>query len=162
MKEATLSLRSLLFTLLVGCCVFFSCSSIDCPVQNTVRTVCQVKDTLKDTLTITTKRLGAKGGDTILLNKAVNQTTFKLPISYRQPVDQLLFTTQKLAVTDTVWITKNNTPHFESVDCGLTYFHEITSVRHTHYGIDSIVILKTTVDYDPNTPHLSIYFKARN
>ncbi len=162
MKETTLSLRSLLFMLLMCCSVCLSCSSIDCPVQNTVYTVCQLNDTLKDTLTISTTRLGAKGGDTILLNKAINQTSFKLPISYKQPVDRLVFSTQKLAVTDTVLISKNNIPHFESVDCGLTYFHEITSVSYTKRGIDSIVILKPTVDYDPKNPHLCIYFKARN
>ena len=137
----------------------FACSSIDCPVQNTVAAIYEVNGTLDDTLTISVKR--QDGSDTILLSNGVGLTTFKLPMSYHRTVDTLLFRSAKLAAVDTVWVTKDNIPHFESVDCGLSYFHNVISVRHTTIGIDSIVILKTLIDYDPMESHFRIYFKAR-
>lgn len=147
------------FVILFGS-TFDSCSSIECPVQNTVALVCELNDTLKDTLTVWTRRRNGK--DSIILNKKENATSFHLPISYQNPVDTLLFGTTNLAVVDTVWIEKDNMPHFESVDCGVAYFHTLRSVRSTHRGIDSLVITKSFVDYDLTSTHILIYFKARN
>jgi len=149
-----------------ACVVFFSsfvfnaCSSIECPVQNTVATVYQCNDTLKDTLTVRTRRMD--GSDPVLLNQKAAPTSFSLPVSYQRAVDTLFFETKRLAVVDTVWVEKIDMPHFESVDCGVAYFHEIKSVRCTNLGIDSIVITKSFVDYDPSNAHFLIYFKARN
>lgn len=137
-----------------------ACSSIECPVQNIVACYYEVNDTLKDTLTI--RSATKKGKDTLLLNMSQNTTSFKLPLSYQRDVDTLIFVTTKLAVIDTVWVYKTDMPHFESVDCGVAYFHELKDVRCTHLGIDSIVIKKTFIDYDLSTPHLRIYFKSRN
>ena len=136
-----------------------SCSSIECPIQNKVELVCAVADTLKDTLTVTTRR--SDGTDTVLLYRAQQVVTMQLPISQQHAVDKLVFKTERLAVTDTVWIEKEDEPHFESVDCSLAYFHHITSVRCTHLGIDTIVITKPNVDYDLSSSHLLFYFKAR-
>ena len=136
-----------------------ACSSIECPIQNKVELISEVSDTLKDTLTVTTMR--RDGTDTILLNRLVNATSFALPISYQHDVDKLVFTTEHLAVSDTVWIEKEDQPHFESVDCGIAYFHQLLSVRSTHRGIDTVVITKSFVDYDLSTAHLLFYFKAR-
>jgi len=61
---------------------------------------------------------------------------------------------------DTVWIKKENYPHFESVDCSAAFFHKITDVRSTHNGIDSITINKRDVNYDAKTEHFHIYLKA--
>lgn len=137
-----------------------ACSSIDCPIQNTVASVYKVNGVLDDTLTIYTTR--QNGTDTVLLSNGVGLTGFQLPLSYAQLVDVLLFRSAKFTDVDTVWVEKENIPHFESVDCGVSYFHTLKSVRHTNIGIDSIVILKTTVDYDLTSPHLLIYFKARH
>ncbi|MBR1933303.1 MAG: hypothetical protein IJ841_06425 [Prevotella sp.] len=147
-----------LTTFLLGC-LLMACSSIECPVQNTVYTVYELADTLHDTLTVTSRR--ADGIDTTLLNSSVNPTVLNLPISYRNPVDTLVFTTQRLAVTDTVWVAKDDIPHFESVDCNASFFHRLTSVSCTYHGIDSIRILHSTVDYDPSNAHIRIRFKAR-
>ncbi|MBP3789547.1 MAG: hypothetical protein J6I52_07995 [Prevotella sp.] len=111
-----------------------------------------------DTLTVSTLRQDGK--DTVLLSYGVGLASFQLPLSFNQPVDVLLFRREHLNVTDTVWVEKDDQPHFESVDCGVTYFHTLKSVRHTKLGIDSIAILKTTVDYDLTASHLRIYFKA--
>ncbi len=136
-----------------------SCSSIECPIENKVQLLCSVDGTLEDTLTVTTMR--KNGTDTILLNRKEVPTAFALPISYQHDIDKLVFTTTRLAVSDTVWIEKEDQPHFESVSCGVKFFHRLLSVRSTHFGIDSVVITKSYVDYDSSTTHLLFYFKAR-
>lgn len=146
-----------------------ACTSIDCPVQNKVYTVYSLKkadgttDTLKvDTLTITIKR--ANGTDSILQNSATGITTFDLNISYTQPEDVFYYTlldTLGNTYHDTVYVKKEDEPHFESVDCQATYFHRLTEVRSTHHIIDSVVINHSTVNYDTTKEHFHIYFKAR-
>lgn len=144
------------------------CSSIDCPVQNTVRTYYQVQssnnkvDTLRDTLTVRSVR--ADGKDTLLLNNTTQKTIFSLPIGYTSAEDVLVFNfkNKTFAAVDTVWVRKENSPHFESVDCSATYFHHLTSIRSTHNAIDSININNPTVDYDPQTVHFHLYLKSHN
>lgn len=155
----------LLFIVLTIC----ACSSIDCPLLNTVYTVYKVynsankADTLKDTLTISTTR--ADGYDSVLINKDVNVTEIDLPISYSADKDILFFnikdTTSKQYI-DTVTVTKENTPHFESVDCSPSFFHKITNITWTKNKIDSIVIKNSIVNYDTTQEHFHIYFKSDN
>ena len=154
-----------LMAMVLGLC---ACSSIDCPVQNTVRTLYVLKkpnaepDTLKDTLYIATFR--ADGADTILLNAAINMSTLSLPIGYDNPEDTLLFLifNDPFWAVDTVWLKKDNYPHFESVDCSASFFHNITAVRSTHHAIDTIVINNPSVTYDPETEHFHLYLKSRD
>jgi len=136
-----------------------ACSSIDCPVESRVYTVYELADTLRDTLNVTTRTV--KGKDTLLINGTANATTLSLQISYAAPVDTFVFKTLRLPAVDTVWVAKENIPHFESVDCAAAYFHHITSVTCTHQGIDSIVLIHPTVNYDASQAHFRIYFKAR-
>lgn len=142
-----------------------ACTSIDCPVDNIVATsYCLLKadgtkDTLtNDTLTIITKR--RNGSDSILLNQSVSTTAFSLPISSGVPVDTLLLELRDStgSTYDYLYVAKNDVPHFESVDCSMSYFHTITSVAWTGNRIDSVAINKPTVDYDSSTPHILIYF----
>ncbi len=138
--------------------IIVSCSSVDCPLNNTVYTNYKLMGkvtTLPDTLTISTTT--QNGFDSILINKQVNTDSFFLPVSYGQDVDVLYFQTNSL--TDTVWVEKTNQPHFESVDCGLNYFHTITGIRYTRNAIDSIVINHKEVTYDVSQKHFHIYFK---
>ena len=147
-----------------------SCTQIDCPVQNTVYTVYNLKkadgtaDTLKvDTLWIKTVR--SDGTDTTLINRLCGTSayTFDLPISYTQPEDVLFI---EIADTmgglwrDTIRIKKDNLPHFESVDCQASYFHLITAVSTSHHAIDSIVINNPNVTYDASTEHFHLYLKS--
>ena len=144
-----------------------ACTSIDCPVQNTVRTLYVLKnpdataDTLTDTLTVVSRR--SDGTDTVLLNRAIALSSLSLPIGYTTPEDTLYFqfshgTYQAL---DTLWLKKENIPHFESVDCSAAFFHDITAVRSTHHAIDSICINNPSVTYDPTVVNLHIHFKNR-
>ena len=152
--------------------VMAACSSIDCPVQSTVATLYQVRNSdgtelkLSDTMTVTTTKLGDV--DTIIYNKGINISEFTLPISYKHPEDVLVFSfdnstsDMELHVTDTVWIKKDDYPHFESVDCNMAYFHTITDVKYTRNYIDSIVINNPKVTYDTQTVHFYLYPKSSN
>ncbi len=150
---------------MVQCSLFIiaSCSSIDCPVQNSVTTQYAVYNadgstTLNDTLWVITKRIDGK--DT-LLNSLVDATAFQLPISYSNPEDTLLFIIHdkdNIWTLDTLLLKKEDIPHFESVDCSPHFFHRLTATRCTHYGIDSVTIENPMVDYDQNKTHLRIYF----
>ena len=145
-----------------------SCSSINCPVQNTVRTQFAIYDNkgeanFVDSLWVWTER--QDGIDTLLLNALTGKSTFTLPISYMHPEDQLIFfiaDTSHVQTIDTIWLKKDDIPHFESVDCAAHFFHQLTAVRSTHYGIDSVTIVNSLVNYDQNKTHLRIYFKARH
>ncbi len=135
-----------------------ACSSIDCPLNNAV--YCNYKlqgrvTTLDDTLTIYSARNTM--GDTILINQQVNTDSFSLPMSYGNKEDVLVF--QCNQVRDTVWISKEDRPHFESVDCGVNYFHTLNQVVFTRNAIDSITINHKEVTYDATPKHFFIYFK---
>lgn len=152
---------------LLGAAVLAACSSIDCPMDNLVYTQYQLMrsdgtaDTLSDTLTISTNR--HDGSDSILINKQTDATTLDLPVSYVQTVDSLFFETKdtvlKQTCIDTVLVEKENKMHFESTDCGVSYFHRLTSVSSTNHRIDSIRIMNPDVNYDTSKKHIYIYFR---
>ena len=144
-----------------------ACSSVDCPLNNVVYAKYKLMGDvtkLSDVLTITTVR--ADGTDTILLNQQQNADSFELPMSFGQTVDELCLTRDRQDGSevrrDTIWIEKTNEPHFESVDCGVNYFHTITGVRHTSHTIDSVTINKRNVNYDASVSHLYIYFRKES
>lgn len=151
---------------LIALTAMTACTSIDCPVENNVATLYKLQkadgtqDTLHDTLTVLTRL--ARGVDTVILNKSVETTSFQLPISYTNAADTFTFVRKSdtRELIDTVWIEKTNLPQFESVDCKLVYFHDVTSLRHTRNGIDSISVKKGRIDYDSNTENFHIYFKT--
>ena len=160
--------------------VISSCSTIDCPVQNTVSVQYEIRDkagaalSLKDSLSVITT--SAEGNNIVLeittrdeksttiLNRLTGKSSFSLPISYSHPEDILFFCFKDSVKTviDTVWIKKDDIPHFESVDCAAAFFHELTDVRHTHNAIDSLVLINTSVNYDVQTVHFYLYPKTGN
>ena len=159
------------FSLLLCCMAFGSCSSIDCPVQNTVAVYYAISDydddgnltpgTLTDTLWVWTKRQDEN--DTILLNRLVDKSSFALPVSYQSPEDMFVFAvtdTLGSLTVDTLWIRKNDMPHLESVDCPAHFFHELTDTRSTHRRIDTAVISNPSVTYNPDVTNINIVFKA--
>ncbi len=149
---------------LIAVCLFFwlvlspGCDTIDCTLYNTV--ICNVSFyasgqsvSLTDTLTVTTR-----GVDSILINKQTSTSTMTLPLSYWQDEDTLVLTVtgSGYMMVDTIWIAKENMPHFESPDCPTTMFHHIQHVRTTHAFIDSVSIIQPIVNYD-QTEHLQIH-----
>ncbi|MCD8290730.1 MAG: DUF6452 family protein [Prevotella sp.] len=170
-KENLKTKRAMLMPLYIFVSLLFvtACSGVDCPLDSLVYTQYQLlksdgqADTLRDTLTITTTKVN--GMDSVLLNRLTNTTEFSLPISYTSPQDIFYFymtDTFGIVRSDIVTITKEDHPHFESVDCSPSYFHTITSVTCTNNNIDSIVIIHPEVNYDTSLKHFNIYFKHRN
>lgn len=145
--------------------IVVSCTTIDCPVNNLVRTRYQFTnsagDSLKlmDTMTVVSAN---KDGDTIVLNKGVSISKFHLPISYSHPEDELVFyfDGDNLHLADTLWIKKDDISHFESVDCNATFFHKLTAIRHTHNCLDSVIIVNPSVTNDDQVVHVLIYPKV--
>lgn len=160
-------MRRWLFLILAGCLA--ACSSIDCPVQTKVETHYYIYDKegnalkLTDTMTVASRR--SDGTDTILYNLGIDISDFSLPVSYSHPEDILVFTfsnvnNDSLHAVDTVWIKKDDIPHFESVDCSAMFFHRLTSIRHTRNYIDSLVITNPSVTYDQTTEHIRLVPKS--
>ena len=151
-----------------------ACSSIDCPVQNIVSVQYEICDKagkafpIKDTLSVITTRVDSTqvilditthlDGKDVILNKLVGKSAFSLPISYSHPEDILFFcfTDSVKTLVDTVWIEKDDIPHFESVDCSAAFFHELKGVRFTRNAIDSLVLLNKSVTYDQETVHFRL------
>ena len=162
-RSLVLSL-ALMFLLVAG----ISCSSVDCPMNSLVYTqyaVCNADGstaTLQDTLTISTNR--ADGNDSVLINRDVNISSFSLPISYSMPEDSFFIALKDTLLRetlDTLVVSKQDLPHFESPECAPAYFHKITAVSCTHHGIDSVAINYPDVNYDTSKKHLYIYFSPR-
>ncbi len=146
-----------------------ACSSIDCPLNN--RTYASFKlagdvTKLVDTLTVSTPRnIDNPEEDTVLINRLVDTDSLSLPMSYQRTEDIYIFTfVQKdteLKTIDTLWVSKENEPHFESVDCNPVMFHTIKDVRFTQRAIDSIKVNYNKVTYNDAKAHFLIYLKNR-
>lgn len=136
-----------------------SCDTIDCTLNNTVAMTCNFFQDgkavqLNDTLTIT-----AAGTDSVLVNRKLGASSLTLPLSFFNPVDTLLLNVRNAnyAVTDTLWIEKTSYNHFESPDCPVNMFHNITAVRSTHLFIDTVTISRKEVDFYQDE-NLQIHF----
>lgn len=151
------------FVTMIGGLVLSGCTSIDCPLNNTVRAVWSLDGaTLTDSLTVSTAH--NEGNDTVLINRQTGVMTFQLPVSYGHDEDVFFFErsgNSGFHTVDTVTIGKEDLPHFESVDCNPTFFHILTSATTTQHGIDSVVVSEKNVNFDTSHAHLKIYFKSR-
>ncbi|MDD5861517.1 MAG: DUF6452 family protein [Prevotella sp.] len=140
-----------------------SCESIDCPMNNTVYSKYKFAGnvtTLEDTLTITTHR--HNGSDTTLCNQLVGVDSLLIPMSYSGSRDSLFFTLHTRdfqTFRDTVTVAKDNEPHFESIDCTPSFFHQIQGVSYTKHAIDSITIHTSYVNYDQTSTHFYLYMR---
>ena len=145
MKQGKGFFLALLFTL-AGIC---GCDTIDCTLNNTVVMRCNFyKDgksvQLNGTLTIT-----AADTTIVLLNRESSVSTLKLALSYFNDADTLLLNISgdDYKYTDTLWIEKTSYTHFESPDCPVNMFHNITEIRSTHLFIDSVTITQPDVNF---------------
>ena len=146
-----------------------ACSSIDCPLNN--RTYASFKlagdvTKLVDTLTVSTPRnIDNPEEDTVLINRLVDTDSLSLPMSYQRTEDIYIFTfvqkNTELKTIDTLWVSKENEPHFESVDCNPVMFHTIKDVRFTQRAIDDIKVNYNKVTYNDAKAHFLIYLKNR-
>lgn len=159
-------MRKIIPLILTAALALAGCSSIDCPLNNTVYMKIMLQGNnkpLTDTLSVTTRK--EVGKDSVYINRQVNTDSLMIPMSYKQDEDVLYFvvnTTTGRTFIDTVSIKKENQVHFESMECQPSFFHTITNVRTTHNFIDSIVINNKEVNYDATKPHFHLYFGTRN
>lgn len=147
-----------------------ACASIDCPLNN--RTYMSLKLTgnkavLEDTLTIVAERTPDNPDeDTVLINRQTGLDSLAIPMSYSRTEDVYFLTLvqkdTRLKTVDTVWVTKQNEKHFESVDCSPAVFHDIEGVRFTQHAIEDIKVNYNKVTYNDPKAHLLIYFKNSN
>lgn len=156
-----------LFGIIAFAALLAACTSIDCPLNNAVYATYNLygsdgkRYTLNDTLTISTER--NTGGDTILLNRKTGATTFSLPVSYAGDADRLVLemrNSENKVTSDTITLSKTNTPHFESIDCGPSFFHTILGVICTRNRIDSVIINDREINNDATKEHIRIYFNS--
>jgi len=129
---------------------FIACDSADCSLNNNVFcTYGFYSDSISVSLT-DTLNIYANGTDSILLNQETEVSSADIPMSFWLDADTLIFEVcgQDYHLIDTVYVRKNNIPHFESPDCPSKMFHEITSVRCTNNFMDSVTISNPIVNFD--------------
>ena len=150
------------FTLLFTCLALLaSCDQVDCTLDNSVSYTCNFysegsKVTLNDVITVT-----ACGTDSVLINQMQGVPGIELPMSYWNEQDTLVLhiTGNSYEMKDTIWVKKNNIPHFESPDCPTKMFHFITEVNSTHTFIDSLSLVNPTVNY-ADVENIQIHFRS--
>lgn len=160
-REKVKKWRNTLGILAMTCCmVLASCDSADCSLNNTV--YCHYgfydaagnKVALKDTLSIL-----AYGTDKVLYNRGVGKSDVKLPMSYYQNADTLKIRVwgDGYAYESDIVLEKTNTEYFESPDCPVNMFHNITGARVLNgMMVDSVVVIKPSVNYQTDE-NIKIY-----
>lgn len=145
-----------------------SCESVECPLNNTVYSTYRfyaIQDGKETSITVLdTLTVRANGTDSILINRLNNGSEVKLPVSYSAPVDTLIFhfiDQDQNAREDTIWIEKDNYPHYESPACPVSMFHHVKSVKYTQVLIDSVTIANPNINYNASE-NFKIYFRTAN
>lgn len=167
MKKIKL-VKGLLYLILTGGAVMtaLSCSTSGCPLNNTVYSTYgfyafidgkEEAVQIQDTMTVK-----ACGTDSILINRLTGQSKMELPISYNAPTDTLCleFTNANGQLrTDTIWLDKENYPHYESPECPSSMFHVVTQIRFTRNLIDSVLVVNPNINYNASE-NFKIYFRS--
>lgn len=128
-----------------------SCSSEDCPINNTVQGKMAFYDqngdrvAYTDVLTVSVVR---PQGDSVVLNRKTDASEVLFPLSYTHDTDTIVFAYADGTVYDSLYISHTNIPTLVSVDCGTAMFYTITSVSSTHHWIDTLVLKSSEVNYD--------------
>lgn len=84
---------------------------------------------------------------------------FDVPMSYSLATDTMMLTvhlTDSTSIMDKIYITKENHPTFEDVDCAPRYNHTITHVSSTHNFIDTLIINNEKVNNDASVKNIYI------
>ena len=116
---------------------------------------------LGDTITVVAR-------DSVILNRATNEATISLPMSYDGAADTLVFhftpSGSKASISDTLIVSKTNEPHVISLECGTSIFHTITNATCTsrtpnstfRYAISRVAVSQPNVNFD-GQENLKIY-----
>lgn len=161
-------LSKILAVTCVATLILTACSTALCPLNNTVYSTygfyaslngTENQVSVQDTMTIK-----AAGTDSILINRMLGAQSVELPLSFTAKEDTLIFefinAAQQLR-TDTIWVAKDNLPHYESPECPAAMFHYVTGVRSTHVLIDSVYVVNPNINYNASE-NFKIYFRTAN
>ena len=102
--------------------------------------------------------------DSIIINDESNVRNMSLPLRYTDDNTILVFNyndEENPELNDTVYITQNNTPFFESMKCGYTMTQIVTGVEYTKHLIDSIHIQNPNANTN-GTENLKIFYRYNN
>lgn len=116
----------------------------------------QVANDTLDSLTVT-----ALGTDSILLNNQKKVHTLMLPLRYSADSTVLVFHyayRTDPALSDTIYIKQDNTPYFESMDCGYSMRQSILGIGHSEEELDSIYISNKQANTD-GTENLKLFYR---
>ena len=152
------------------CLIVASCTTIECPLGSVTQVSCGIYDTegkelsLNDTLTVR-----ACGSNEMLLNRAYGIKSFSVPLAYKTGVDTLLLClsdNMDRAAVDTLFINHDSSPHFESVDCPIVFFHNIVEINSANDSksifpitIDRVELVSSIVNYDSDE-NIRIYLRS--
>lgn len=139
---------------------FSACSSINCPLDNIVVWTMTFYDSeMEEAINLpATLSIDAKGAGNIY-NKGNSVKSIALPMSMNAAADTLYLRWQiaedEPVVTDTLYVSHTNSPHFEAIDCPAAIFHTITDACLAPHAdvdfpisIDSVSIRRHQVDYN--------------
>ena len=157
----------LLVTILLLAC---DCSEIECPLDNLVYLKCGIYDvdgnvmTFNDTLTVK-----ACSTNVTLLNRLSGIKSFSVPLAFETGIDTLLlsFTDEsKRAGVDSLFVSHESSAHFESVDCPMVFFHNISEIQSSEdkkttfpYVVDRVEITAPAVNYDSDE-NVRVYLRS--
>ena len=160
----TIKYKKFLFTALATILLLTGCEeSYDCGIENVaynkVGFYC-VDDynvesgyNYPDALTVS---LMVNGNDSIVVNHITQADNLKLPMSYTNDCDTVIFHYEG-GYTDTLFVEHDNIPFYISMECGTVMYHKVTGLRCTNSFIDSAVIANENVKFDYNE-NIKVYF----
>ncbi len=117
-----------------------------------------LKDTL-DSLTIT-----ALGTDSIILNNQKDVSLVSLPLRFTGDTTVFVFhydMVRRPLYTDTLYVIHNNTPYFQSVECGYLMEQEIHKASSSKVEFDSLYISKIEAQ-SYETENIQLFFHYRD
>lgn len=98
--------------------------------------------------------------DTVLINKVTGVGSIKIPMSYFNETDTLIFKYTSISGRDTLYIHHKSYPFVELPECGTYRFHTINSVESTNSAsIDHVEVINNKVNYEGDE-NISIFFNG--
>lgn len=134
------------------------CSSINCPLNNSVAAVWRFTPTLSGSLTVSTFLRNDE--TSTLINQQSAADSLSIPLSYTADTDTFdltLETDDGQTLVDQIRISKTNVQHFESIECSPAVFHQITGVESDGEFVDSVAIINPNVTFSTVGAHIIVY-----
>lgn len=150
-KQIVYCLAALCMMLLQGCDGGYDCA-LDNIAYNRIKFYSidehgtETEYSFPDVLTVS---MMVNGRDSIVVNHVTNAKELTLPMSYTSKCDTVILKFID-RYNDTLYIHHNNTPIYQSMECGVIMHHTITGSDHSVNFIDSLAINDASVNFDHN------------